>query len=211
MSNKRHKSGLTLIELLLALVITGIVTTAVATLAFALNSANDESDDTSQKQAYLRFAALKISDLVRQSKLVCYASTDEIAVWAGDTNNDEKINIAEVVYIECGPTQDRLRLCEFDSSNSTAINPAEITALATNWWSAYSSIANYTTLIPQCSNVQFGFDVLPALPDLESKLVTISYDIVENGTIRQCQISGTLRGRAANLLNASGNIVPDDD
>jgi len=211
MSNKRHKSGLTLIELLLALVITGIVTTAVATLAFALNSANDESDDTSQKQAYLRFAALKISDLVRQSKLVCYASADEVALWRADDNADGKINIAELVYVECGPAQDHLRLCGFTPLNTTAINPGSIGALATNWWSAYSSSVNYTTLIPQCSNVQFGFDVLPALPVLESRFVTISYDIVERGTTRKCQISGTLRGRAGNLLDASGNIVSDDD
>jgi len=211
MNDKRNKKGFTLVELLLALIITAIVTTAVATLAFALNSATDESDDTSRKQAYIRFAALKISDLVRQSKLVCYAGTDEIALWAGDTNNDEKINIDEVVYIHCGSAQDYLRLCEFTPLNSTAIDPGSIGAISTNWWSAYSSTVNYTTLVPQCSNVQFGFDVLPILPALESRFVTISYDIVENGAARQCQISATLRGRAENLLDASGNIVSDDD
>jgi len=211
MKDKRNINGFTLVELLLALVITAIITAAVATLAFALNSANDLSNDMSEKQAYMRFAALRVSDLVRQSKLVCYASADEIAVWAGDTNNDEKINIDEVVYIECGSAQDHLRLCDFTPSNSTAINPGSIQALSTNWWSAYSSGINYTTLVPQCSNVQFGFDALPTSPEFGSRFVTISYEIVENGTARQCQISATLRGRAENLLDASGNIVTDDD
>ncbi|MFH1718503.1 MAG: prepilin-type N-terminal cleavage/methylation domain-containing protein [Planctomycetota bacterium] len=221
MRNERHKNGFTLVELLLALVITGIVTAAVATLAFALNSANDLSDNMSEKQAYLRFAALKISDLVRQSKLVCYASTDEVALWKEDKDPDGpggpdmpdgKINIDEVVYIECGSAQNHLRLCEFTPLNSTAINPGSIRALSTNWWTAYSSTVNYTTLIPQCSNVQFGFlDALPTSPKFDSRFVTISYDIVENGTTRKCQISATLRGRAENLLDASGNIVSDDD
>jgi len=209
MNDKRNKNGFTLVELLLALMITSIITAAVATLAFAMNSANDLSDNTSEKQAYLRFAALKVSDLIRQSKLVCYASTDEIAVWRADDNPaDGKINIGELTYIECGSAQDHLRLCAFTPLNNTAINPGSIGALSTNWWSAYSSAVNYTTLIPQCSNVQYGFDMLPAL---ESRFVTISYDIDENGITRQCQISATLRGRAGNLLDASGDIVPDDD
>jgi len=209
MRNERRKTGFTLVELLLALVITSIITAAVATLAFALNSANDLSNDTSENQAYLRFAALNISELVRQSKLVCYASTDEVALWRADDNPaDGKMNIGELTYIECGSAQDHLRLCEFTPLNDTAINPGSVGALSTNWWTAYAGSADYTTLIPQCSNVQFGF--LPGLPP-QSRFVTISYDIVENGATRQCQISATLRGRAENLLDASGNIVPDDD
>ncbi len=209
MNDKQNKSGFSLVELLLALMITSIVTAAVATFAFALNSASNQSDDTSRKQAHIRFAGLKVSDLVRQSKLVCYASTTEIALWRADDNPaDGKINIGELTYIECGSAQDHLRLCTFTPLNNTAINPGSIGAISTNWWSAYSSGINYTTLIPQCSNVQFGFDILPAM---ESRFLTISYDIVESGITHQCQISGTLRGRAANLLDASGNIVSDDD
>ncbi len=99
MKTGTFKTGFTLIELLLALVITGIIASAVATLAYAMNSAGLATDDTSRKQAQVRFATLKISDLVRQGKLVCYASADEIAVWTGDTNGDKKINIGELSYI----------------------------------------------------------------------------------------------------------------
>jgi hypothetical protein len=64
-------------------------------------------------------------------------------------------------------------------------------------------------LIPQCSNVEdFGFR--PALPP-QSEFVTISFDVVENGIDRQCQINAALRGRAGNLLDESNNIVSDDD
>ncbi len=55
--------------------------------------------------------------------------------------------------------------------------------------------------------MQFGFDELPP----NSRFVTISFDIVENGIARQCQINATLRGWAGNLLDGSGNIVSDDD
>ena len=207
MINTRNKNGLTLVELLVALIVTSIVLTAVVTLAYALGTVNDATDDMSRKQAQIRFATLKISDLIRHCKLVCYASADELVVWTGDVNADGKINIGELVYIEAGAAQDFIRLCEFPSSDNTAINLSLIDSFATNWWSVYSNEANYTGLIPECSNVQFGFDVLPP----QSRFVTISFDIVENGIARQCQINATLRGWAGNLLDGSGNIVSDDD
>jgi len=210
MRKARYKSGFTLVELLLALMITVIITAAVATLASALNSANAATDDTSQKQAQVRFAALRISDLIRNCKLVCFAGPDDFAIWrADDKYSDGKINIGELVYIETGPVHDHLRICEFPSSDSTAINPSSIDSLATNWWSVYSSDINYMEVIPQCSNVQFCFDD-PGSP-LNIRLVSILFGVVENQIPRQYQINATLRSWAGNLLDGSGNIVSDDD
>lgn len=207
MKDTRNKNGLTLIELLVAMIVTSIVLTAVVTLAYALDTVNDATDDTSKKQAQIRFAALRVSELVRHSRLVCYAGGDDLAVWRADDDNDGQISISELVYIECGSAQDHLQLCEFPSSNNTAINLSSIGSFASNWWSAYSTEVNYTGMISECSNVQFGFDVLPP----QSRFVTISFDVVENGIARQCQINATLRGWAGNLLDEGGNIVSDDD
>ena len=212
MRKARYKKGLTLVELLVAMIVTSIIVTAVVTLANALETVNDVTDETSKNQAQIRFATLRVSELIRHCRLVCYASTDEVVLWrADDKYIDGKINIGELVYIEAGAVQDHLRFCEFDPSNSTAINPGLIGSLASNWWLAYSGSVNYTMLIPECSKVKFGFDVFPALPALASRLVSISYDIAENGIPRQCQINAKLRGWAGNLLDASGNIVSDDD
>jgi len=207
MKNKIKKNGLALVELLVAMIVTSIVLTAVVTLAYALDTVNDVTDETSKKQAQIRFAAMRVSELVRHSRLVCYAAGDDLAVWRADDDNDGQISISELVYIECGSARDHLRFCEFPSSNNTAINISAIGSFESDWWSAYSSEANYTAMIPECSNVQFGFDVLPP----QSRFVTISFDVVENGIARQCQINATLRGWAGNLLDEGGNIVSDDD
>ena len=207
MKNERNKNGLALIELIVAMIVTSIVVTAVATLAYALTTAEDVSDNTSRKQAHVRFTTVRISDLIRHSRLVCYAGGDDLAVWRADDDNDGQISISELVYIESGSARDHLRFCEFPSSDNTAINLSSIGSFASNWWSAYSTEANYTGLIPECGNVQFGFDVLPP----QSRFVTISFDVVENGIARQCQINATLRGWAGNLLDEGGNIVSDDD
>jgi len=207
MRTTRYQNGFTLIELLLAMIITGIVASAVATLAYAMNSAGVATDDMSRKQAQVRFATLKISDLIRHCKLVCYASANEIAVWAGDTNGDGKINIGELNYIEAGTARDHLRLYTFTPSSVAPINLSTIGALSTNWWTAYASQAPYTSLIPKCSTVTFYLDSTPP----NSKIMSIAFNVVENRISSKFQINAALRARAANLLDGSGNIVGDDD
>ncbi|MCH7559430.1 MAG: prepilin-type N-terminal cleavage/methylation domain-containing protein, partial [Planctomycetes bacterium] len=86
MRDTRYKKGFTLVELLVALVVTGIVLAAVATLAFAMGTANDVADDSSQKQAQVRYATLRISELIRHCKLICGTPGSDVAVWRADDN-----------------------------------------------------------------------------------------------------------------------------
>ncbi|MFC1781950.1 PilW family protein, partial [Planctomycetota bacterium] len=131
----RYKKGLTLVELLVAMIVTSIVLTAVATLAFAMGTANKSSDDVSEKQAQLRFAALRIQELIRHSRLICSSSDNDLAIWVSDDNNDGQINIGELTYIDTGENGDYIRLCQFSSSDITQINPGSIDTFASNWWS----------------------------------------------------------------------------
>ena len=208
MKNYRYNNGFTLIELLVALIVTSIVTTAVVTLAYAMSSAGNATDDMSRKQAQVRFATVRVSDLIRHCKLVCYASADEMAVWrADDKPKDGKINIGELTYIKAGAAHDNLQLYTF--SGSAEISLGWIGALATNWWSAYGNLDDPLSLIPECSNVTFYIDDL--VSPTKSRLVSITFDVVENDATCQYQINAMLRGWAGNLLDASGNIVSDDD
>jgi len=203
MKKTRYEDGFTLVELLVAMIVTSIIVAAVATLAFAMSSANDETDDTSQKQAQVRFATLRISDLLRHCKLICGTPGGQLAVWRAD-DGDGQININELVYIERGTGYDYLRLCEFPSFDTSVVNLSDIETLST---SSYD--VTYVTLIPQCSNVEFYLDDPDSPPN--SRFVTISFEVVENDSVHQFQISASLRGWAGNLLNGSGNIVSDDD
>ena len=203
MRDTRYENGFTLVELLVALVVTGIVLAAVATLAFAVGAANDATDDSSQKQAQVRYATLRISELIRHCKLICGTPGDDLAVWRADDNGDGQININELVYIERGTGRDYLRLCEFPSSDTSLVNLSDIDTLSTSDY-----VVTYVSLVPQCSNVEFGFDV--ATPN--SRFVNIVFDVLENDIVHQYQISAVIRGWAGNLLDGSGNnIVSDDD
>ena len=203
-----RRSGFTLAELLVALTISGIILTSAVTLSFALGRANDVTSDAGRKQAQVRYATMRLSELIRNCRLMCFVSGDDVGLWRADDNADGKININELVYIERGPDADYLRLCEFTSGDNTTINLASMEPFATNWWSTYGGAANYVDLVPQCSSVQFSFDV----PVPETRLVSISFKLFENGVVRTYETTARLRGWAGNLLNpAKSSIVSDDD
>jgi prepilin-type N-terminal cleavage/methylation domain-containing protein len=204
--DKRYSKGYTLIELLVALIVSSIILAAVATLALAMSSANDASDDTSIKQAQVRYATLRVSELVRHCKLICGTPENDLAVWKADDNGNGLININELVYIERGSSADYLRLCEFPASATSTITLSDIETLSPGDYSKGS--ITLATLIPQCSNVTFLTDAEPPM----TKFLSISFDLVENNAVRHYQINTALRGWAGNLLNAAGTaIVSDDD
>ncbi len=194
--------GLTLVELLVALMVTSIILAAVATLAFAMGAANDSSEDSARKQAQLRQATLRVSDLLKHSRLVCSYVGGDLAVWRNDDNDDGQINLNELVLIEKGGNSDMLRLCEFPASDTSVVSIADISSLNPGDYTV-----SYITLIPECGNVGFALDVVPPY----SRLVSISFDLDENGITREYEISSTVRSWAGHLLDASGEITGDDD
>jgi prepilin-type N-terminal cleavage/methylation domain-containing protein len=210
MSDIRCKNGLTLIEMLVAMIVTSIVMTAVATLAFAVSSANKTTDGTSVKQAQIRFATMKISDLIRHGKLICCVTNEEMLVWRADdtAGGDNGINAGELVYIETG--DNTIRLLEFTDVpvwlQTLPFTLAQLSGLKA--WFISQCTERYSVLVPECSNVQFGF--IPALPP-RSRFVTVSFDVTENGVEHPYQINAAFLGWAGNLISDTNDIVAGDD
>jgi len=207
---KRTKNGFTLAELLVALIVSSIVLGAVAALAYALGKANDSTEELSQKQAQLRYTTIRLSRLVRYSKLVCGTPGNSLALWQADDNDKDKINPAEIVYIETGSDSNYIDLLEFDASGPAAgqqISINEIQSGAARTWLLANCTPRYIRLISQCDNLTYTLD--KSTPDTGT--VNISFEISENGNMQTYQITASLIGRAANLLDSTGNIVDDDD
>lgn len=201
------KKGFTLVELLVALIVTSVILTAVSTLAFALSSANKSTGEANHMQAQVRITELKLQDILRNCCLVCATSSSDIAVWLTDKNNDNKINIGELVYIERGSAKDHIQICTFPSINNSEIAISSIKAFSTNWWLAYSSKVEYVKLLTGCSDVEFKFDVSPP----NSKFLNISFGLPGGSLVNKYEINAALRSRKSNLLSTSGSIVSDED
>ena len=203
---KSQKRGFTIVELLIALMVSFVVLTAAVTIAYALSSAYESTSDMNEKQAHIRYTNLRLSELIRHSKLVCGASSQELVIWRADDNNDNKINVSEIIYIETG-LGNYLRLLQFDPPDpSVCITlPVQISYLKALLIYRYPE--TYTTLFEQCSGMSITLDRNPPY----TQFVNFTFDIEENHHIRTCQISSRLRGRAGNLINAYGGLFTSDD
>lgn len=199
--------GFTLVELLVALVVTSIILAAVTTLAFALSTANDVTDNTSQTQAYVRYTTLRISELIRHCKLICGMSGDDLAVWRADDNGNGQINPQELLYIEMGTGRDYVQLLDFPSAGNWRITLSSILSGTAKQELILICDERQTRLVPVCSNAQIVLDSSPPW----SRSVSLSFDLVENGTVRQYQISAALHGFSGNLLDDSGEVINSDD
>jgi len=199
--------GFTLVELLVALVVTSIILAAVATLAFALSTANDITDNTSQTQAHVRYATLRISELIRHCKLICGMSGDDLAVWRADDNGNGQINPQELLYIEMGTGRDYVQLLDFPSAGNWRITLSSILSGTAKQELILICDERQTRLVPVCSNAQIVLDSSPPW----SRSVSLSFDLVENGAVRQYQISAALHGFSGHLLDDSGEVINSDD
>jgi len=183
--------------------VTGIILSAVASLAYALGSANRSTEKLSEHQGALRYTSLRISELIKHSSLAFTIPTNGIALWTGDDNANDLINASELVYIESDGTGQSLRLLEFPGQSQTATianieNGGARTALIVG------TDERYVTLLGQCENVQFTLDA-------SGRFITILFDLAENNTTSSYQICGTLLCSADHLLDESGELVSGDD
>jgi len=194
--------GLTLVELLVSLVVCSIILAAVATLAFAMGRANAATGDQNLKQAQVRCATLRISELIRHCRLIAAAGSEDVRIWRSDENADGNINVNELVFLQAGPDGAYLRLCEFPAGDDSTVTLADVAGL-----DPANYDVRYVTIMTQCSNVQFLVDAPPP----NTRFVAVVFDLEENGTSRRYQVAASIRTWAGHLLDDSGSLAQDDD
>ncbi len=162
-----HRVGLTVIELLMALIVSSVILAAVASLAFATGSASEITSNMNRNQAILRYTTLRIAELIKFSSSVVSATADGVELWA-DTNTDGVVDAAERFFIEKG---------------------ADTTSLV------YRTTTSSIVMVPICSDIQFQVDQVPPATrfvsvsfDMQDGTGTHKYQI--NGALR-CRAVGS--------------------
>jgi prepilin-type N-terminal cleavage/methylation domain-containing protein len=207
--------GFTLVELIMAMTVVSIILAAVATLAFALGSANSTADNTSEIQSRIRYTTIQMGELIRNCKLICYNSGTEVAIWRADYNNDNKINPIELVYIETGISNNQIKLLQFKPTEAAAAAAAASTILtlaAINTSGTKDTLKanfspSYTTFVNNCSYATFTTDTASPF----SKKLNLFFGVQQKGIVQNYQCSEFLRAQAGYLLDGSGVIISSDD
>ena len=140
--------------------------------------------------------------------MICAAPGTDLVLWRADDNNNGRINVNELVYIERGASADMLRLCRFSSGGNPEYTLSTLAQTATKQQLCALYSFKYTPLIADCNSVQFGF--LDAAPP-RTRLLAVTFKYLENAVEHRYETVAAVRTRADHLLNASNAIVSSDD
>lgn len=100
-ANRRsRRGGLTVVELLLALTITAIISLAISSMLFAVSHGTDSSNDMRALLLRQRLVAARLNALIRSSHMVLATGSNYVVLWTHDANNSGTPNRAEVRYLE---------------------------------------------------------------------------------------------------------------
>lgn len=218
--NRIRQGGFTLVELLMATMVTTIILTALATLASAMSNADRETKNMSEQQAQIRYATLRLTELIRNANHIVPLTTSSygFCIWT-EKDMDWWPDGDELVFVELVRTSGslsgtdiadedfeaklagtgKINLLEFpDSEQPYYLDSISNGTARTDAMS--SSTSRTTTILPECSNVTLVIDG-------DRKNVGLSFDISENGTARTYEIFAEKRCTADHVIDGDGDII----
>lgn len=206
----------TLVELMVGLMVTSILLSAVATLAFAMSSASTAGGDSALRQAHLRNATVRLSELISNCKMACVVSGQDLAIWTADRNNDSMVNVNvnvtdnELIYVEYKGADRKLQLRLLKPLINRTYTIDKLALPTTKTQVLNLSYSTTVLLIDDCNDAQFV--PLDAL-SLRTRLLAIRFQTMEDGAYQWHEIVAGVRCRADYLFSASGEVIltGDDD
>ena len=94
---RRRSGGFTLVEILMAMMVAGVILAACVSLAWALATYNNEGEAAVQLATHGRFAVTLMARDVRDAKAVNVTDTGGLLLWMGDFDDDGKMDAGEFV------------------------------------------------------------------------------------------------------------------
>lgn len=120
----------TMVELLLALAITGLVSAGVAAMLVAVSYGTSSKRDLRSVVVKSRLLDLRLSAAIRSSRAILEAGTDYLVLWAGDVNTNgtpDQPDLSEMRLVERDASTDEVKSYAFPSSWTQAqIDAADV-------------------------------------------------------------------------------------
>ena len=145
---RRRFRGLTLVELMLALGLTGIIGTAVAAMLVSVSYGTSSRTDMRRVLVKHKMLATRLAASVRGSRQVLDAGDGWLMLWTTDADGNEQPNVSELQYVELDAETNALRShrAEFPGGWTQDQVDAADTAYDTSadWASVAESLAEQT-------------------------------------------------------------------
>ncbi|MCK4659082.1 MAG: prepilin-type N-terminal cleavage/methylation domain-containing protein [Phycisphaerae bacterium] len=129
-SPKRGRRAFTLVELLLALAIAGIISAVVAAMLVAVSYGTSSQRDLRAAVVKGKVLDARIGSAIRSSRAILEAGADYLVLWAGDINTNgtsDAPDLSEIRLIERDSSNDKLSRYKFPGNWTQAqIDAADV-------------------------------------------------------------------------------------
>ncbi len=205
---RKNNPGFTLVELLIALMVSAVVLSAVAGLTFAFTSADTDSDEKFSNLSRMRYVTLRLSELIRNCKMICDYDNGDVVIWKNDDNKDGKVNVNEIVILEKGNFSSKLNILQYHTTNNERVFLNDIKYYNIKSILNNNYDFNRVTFLKNCRNINFYFDQWPPY----TERMGISYEMKEGSTWNKYHLRLYLRAYSKDILNYDGSqLINDDD
>ena len=116
----RHSAGLTLVEMMMALGLTALITAAVASMMVTVSHGVSSRSDIRSLVIRQKTVTGRIASIIRESEAVMASGDDYLLLWTYDENDDGAANIAELRLIRHNAATNELAVHQLDLSATSA-------------------------------------------------------------------------------------------
>ncbi|MCE9590040.1 MAG: hypothetical protein K8S99_05905 [Planctomycetes bacterium] len=187
----RRAAGLTLLELLMSLVITGVIGVAIASMLFAASKGTSTNSDMRSLVIKQKVVGGRFDAAVRGSSMVLASGSNYLVLWMNDSRANGAPDLSELRRIEYDSTTHRITSYRMPASwTQTQIDANEVNyTLADNFNTRTTSVKGSASFPAEVwSNSVYGwtFTLDSAVPDT----ALISYRLlVQNGSQQATLVS----------------------
>jgi prepilin-type N-terminal cleavage/methylation domain-containing protein len=194
-----RRRGFTLTELLIAIMITGIILSAVASLTYAVSRLWAHNGASDQVGHHLDSAAGQVSSAVRGCRVVLHEGASRVGLWGGDLDADGEIDVRELVLIGYQPARQRLVRIQWDASPATAEVSPDAFVGADGWSQvvdAHEAVKKEAVLAEDVTACSFTLDKPPP----ETRRMTVELTIVQGGYSRTSRFTASVRSLDTDMV-----------
>ena len=188
-----------LVEILLALAITGMIAAGVASLLFATAGGTKERQELRQRNVRVDVLAARVDAAVRSCGVVLGRDANCLVLWVSDSKVNGMADLSELRRIEWEPATKRLLCFEAPSTLLDADNTAY--AVATTDFLTTTAALRGTALFPSTvwGNGVSGWTTTPSGMTQSTRLVSyeVTIDLTDGGT-HTARSAVALRGTPRN-------------
>lgn len=157
---RRRSHGLSLLEFILALMITGLISAVMGGMVTAVARATELDRHTRETVVRSQAASVRLSSYVTPSRCILAHTSDSLVIWLDDSRESETVHATEVRWIKHNLTTDTIELhyIKFPESMSQIERDLLDTVLpvaTTDWWATLASFESltYTDMVRLCDGV----------------------------------------------------------